>query len=102
MNYRKLEERDAFDFAQRPRTEADLIRIPLYFFWDHESRELPTPVLVRRTKTNGWVDRLDPALPELISDARYYAEPYGPGDSCPDLRTGAYWLLKALEKGGAL
>ncbi|WP_299654299.1 hypothetical protein [uncultured Jannaschia sp.] len=51
-----------------------LIRIPRVFLDDHEARDLPTPVI---RKTERYHDRIgadDPALPELVSDARHDAE----------------------------
>ncbi|WP_299821260.1 hypothetical protein [uncultured Jannaschia sp.] len=51
-----------------------LIRIPRVFLDDHEAHDLPTPAI---RKTERYHDRIradDPALPELIPDARHDAE----------------------------
>lgn len=56
---------------------ADLMRLPVKFYDDHQERDLDTPVAVRRTKRHVYVDPADPALPELVGDARYYADPVG-------------------------
>lgn len=51
-----------------------MIRLPKRFMDDHSERDLPTPEVVRETKTHYYVDPLDPNLPELLDDAKYYAE----------------------------
>lgn len=52
----------------------DLIRLPRHFFDDHASRDLPTPAVVRSTRSHVFVRADDPELPELLDDARYYAD----------------------------
>ena len=53
------------------------IRIPARFYHDHRERDLDTPA--NHSKAQGYVviDSDDPALPELISDAEYYASDTG-------------------------
>lgn len=51
-----------------------LIRIPKCFLDDHAERDLPTPVVQRATRRHYGIRADDPALDELMSDARYYAE----------------------------
>ena len=51
-----------------------LIKLPKRFFDDHADRELPTPEVVSETARYYVVDRADPALPELLSDADYYSD----------------------------
>lgn len=55
----------------------DLIRLPLRFYDDHEARDLDTPKAVKRSKSHVWIDATDPAIPELLSDARHYASDQG-------------------------
>lgn len=55
---------------------AELIRLPLAFYDDHEARDLDTPAAVKRTKSHVWIDADDPAVPELLNDAEFYAEEY--------------------------
>jgi hypothetical protein len=55
-----------------------LIRIPRRFYDDHRDRELDTPVAVKATKRHVWIDLNDGHVPELISDAAYYADENGP------------------------
>lgn len=52
----------------------DLIRLPKVFFEDHAARELPTPAVIRENARYVYVKRDDEALPELLSDARYYSD----------------------------
>ena len=56
----------------------NLIRIPWVFALDHGGRSLPLPEIVKRTQSHWWIKADDPALPELLNDAEYYAHPYGP------------------------
>ena len=73
------------------------VRIPRHFFDDHRWRDLPTPAVRRETRRHYWIDPEDPAVPELVNDAEFYAHAYGP--DTPGLRTAAIALLKALDKG---
>lgn len=56
------------------------VRIPRKFFEDHEARLLPTPDVIRYGKT--WVEiRVGgPEFDELLDDARYYSDPFGPDE----------------------
>lgn len=72
-------------------------RIPITFFEDHAQRELPTPVIQHQTKSHYWIRADDPAIGELLSDARYYADKDGP-DGAPWLIPAARALLKALGR----
>lgn len=78
---------------KRPDT-AKLIRLPWKFWEDHGERALPTPKEVPPSnKRHLWVRRDDPALTELLSDARYYADPYGP-DGGDDDRETKLWFMR--------
>jgi uncharacterized protein (DUF4415 family) len=73
-----------------------LVRIPITFYIDHADRGLATPDAVRETKRHVWIDVRDPALGELVDDAKHYAHADGP-DQCPESITrGAKNLLRAL------
>lgn len=81
----------------RPAPAAELIRLPWMFYTDHMDRELPTPQEVPPSNKRAlWVRRDDPALGELLSDARYYADPNGPdGFACgSDDNEGHLWGLR--------
>lgn len=77
----------------------ELVRIPTRFYEDHESRDLDTPVAVKWTKRHVWIDKADPAVPELLNDAEYYSDPYGPSDfdGAAGLRASAKATVKALK-----
>lgn len=49
------------------------IRLPRVFFEDHRSRDLDTPTIIDSSSRYIWIDESDPAIPELLSDAEYYA-----------------------------
>ena len=51
-----------------------LICIPRVFFDDHAERDLPTPVIRKTERYHYRIRADDPALPELVSDARHDAE----------------------------
>ena len=72
----------------------DAVRIPRTFYDDHQWRDLPTPPPMRETKRHVWIDPEHPDTPELVSDASYYADPYGP--ETPGLRRAARATLDAL------
>ena len=55
----------------------NLIRISRGFYYDHRYRDLDTPVALRSTKRHVWIDPSDPALAELLSDAKFYSDPFG-------------------------
>lgn len=77
--------------------ENSTLRLPKTFFNDHAERDLPTPVVLRETKSYVFVDAHDPAIRELINDAEYYAYPYGPnGDE--GLKKSAFATIRAYEK----
>jgi hypothetical protein len=51
-----------------------LIKLPTAFFIDHQERDLDTPAVVKRTRTHVFVRADDPAIPELLDDARHYSD----------------------------
>ncbi|MCK5316342.1 MAG: hypothetical protein KAJ55_00430 [Anaerolineales bacterium] len=77
----------------------DLIRIPRSFFDDHEARGLDTPKIQGQNKRFVWVDRKDESFDELVTDAEYYTDPYGP-DDCPEMVSAARRLLITIAKQG--
>lgn len=80
--------------------EPEPIRIPAAFFRDHEDRECePFCEPVKRTRQHVWLRRDDPGLDELLSDARHYADEWGP-DAIGDgggLKRSAVATVKAIE-----
>ena len=79
-----------------------MIRIPPTFYRDHYERDLPTPVNHSRFKSYVLIDPADPALPELLSDARYYAEYMSDPEwsSATGMARSAAALLRAIRKAG--
>lgn len=76
----------------------NLIRLPQKFFTDHWERALPTPEVVRETKSHVFVRADDPALPELLNDAEYYAHPNGPdADWLGGLKASARATVRAIK-----
>jgi hypothetical protein len=71
------------------------VRIPRVFYIDHRERDLPTPAAIGETSRYVVIDRADPALPELIDDARHYADKHAT-DAPGWLKNAARALLKAL------
>lgn len=56
---------------------SEFYTIPTKFFRDHRDRDLPTPAIAKSLAKRYVIARDDPALPELIADAEYYADPVG-------------------------
>lgn len=83
----------------RMSTAENLIRVPRVFLVDHVERDLPTPEIVRSTKSHYYIRSDDPNLAELVSDAEHYADKTAT-DCEPWLRSAAKALLNALEAGG--
>ena len=82
------------------------IKIPTYFYNDHLCRGLDTPVNIATGAmgTDFWkkveINSNDPAVEELVDDAAYYADQFGP-DAIEDggrLVRSAVALLKILFK----
>ncbi len=78
----------------------NLVRLPWYFSQDHLDRSLPTPEWHKVSKRHVWVDLRDPAMGELLDDARFYCDPYGPGAEDREyrgLRASAKATVRAIE-----
>lgn len=74
------------------------IRIPPAFYADHADRSLPTPEDLSNAKNYVLVRADDPALPELLNDAEYYASPYGPdADYLGGLKASAKATVRAIR-----
>lgn len=76
-------------------------RVPKKFYDDHVGRDLPAPPVVRATGRHLYIDDAHHDFPELVADAQYYANPWGP-DECPDIVRAAKALLKALRDAGTM
>lgn len=73
------------------------IRIPKVFLDDHRDRDLPTPNVVRETRSHYFISATDPALDELRNDAAHYANPKAT-DADLWLKRAAKALLTALNR----
>ncbi len=74
------------------------IKVPDYFYWDHQGRGLDTPINHNSDWKKVIIDINDPAVEELVDDAAYYADQWGPdaiGDGGKIVRS-AVALLKVL------
>jgi hypothetical protein len=60
-------------------------------------RDLPSPVIVRSTKSHYFIRADDPEIAELVSDAEHYADSSAT-DCEPWLKLAARGLLNALGK----
>jgi hypothetical protein len=74
--------------------------IPTKFFDDHAERDLPTPSIIfgKPLAKQYVIAKDDPALPELINDAEFYADANGPDMAPPGLKQAAKALLKAVGR----
>jgi len=79
----------------------DLLRLPRSFYDDHAARDLPTPKAVRENARFVYVRRDDPDLPELVDDARYYADPEGFDEETRRVVNAAKRLLAAIKEARA-
>jgi hypothetical protein len=79
--------------AAKPRT----IRIPERFYTDHLERDLDTPEDIGEDKRYAIVRSDDPALPELLNDAEYYAHPFGPDGGPVGVTMSAKATVRAIR-----
>lgn len=77
------------------------IDLPARFFLDHKERDLKTPKAWSWGKHYVTVKADDPALPELLSDAEYYAGKGGPSEISAGLRASAKATVKAIKDAEA-
>lgn len=78
------------------------VKLPWKFFIDHKERDLDTPVVVKATATHAVCDLNDPAMDELLSDAKHYADSAGYMEShlfglCMSARATKRAILKARK-----
>lgn len=80
-----------------------MIRIPVAFYRDHKERGLDTPVNHSRFKSYVLIDPIDPALPELLNDAEYYANYMSDPEwsSAVGMARSAAAMLRAIRGEGS-
>jgi hypothetical protein len=91
--------------SKRVICDGPIVKVPAYFFADHLDRGLPTPKELGGGKTYVWIALNDLATSELLDDALFYSDPYGPGAGDPEyrgLRATARGVVKAIKKAMAL
>lgn len=73
------------------------------FYTDHKDRDLPTPPVIAFRGARVVIDADHPAADELLNDARYYADPFGPASDADmrSLRNAATRTIKAIERARA-
>lgn len=80
---------------------SDTIKLPKVFFTDHSERDLDTPEVIKETANHFIVSKDDSALPELLSDAEFYVDEYGPNaEGLLGVKTSARATIKALRNAG--
>ena len=81
-----------------PKPVAAVIKLPPKFWLDHAERDLPTPEDVGNAKSYVLVRADDPALPELLNDAEFYADPFGPdAEWLGGLKASARATIRAIR-----
>lgn len=73
------------------------IHLPRAFYWDHFERDLPTPKMIQSNKAHIVVSADDPAVGDLLSDAEFYADRFGP-DCTPGLKASARATVAKIKK----
>jgi hypothetical protein len=73
--------------------------IPKGFYDDHTvGRDLPAPPIIKKTSRHYQIDGDHPDMAELVADAEFYADPWGP-DQAPHVVLAAIAMLRALKRG---
>jgi hypothetical protein len=88
--------------AEPPRPAAAVaksstIRIPERFYTDHLERDLDAPDDIGEDKRYAIVRSDDPALPELLNDAEFYAHPNGPDAAPKGVTMSAKATVRAIR-----
>lgn len=83
--------------AAAPKPTPKTIRIPERFYVDHMERDLPTPEDIGESTRYAVVRADDPALPELLNDAEYYAHPFGPDAGPAGVTMSAKATVRAIR-----
>lgn len=77
---------------------AKTIKLPPAFYQDHSERDLPTPEDIGNAKSYVLVRADDPALPELLNDAEFCADPWGPdAEWLGGLKASARATIRAIR-----
>ena len=74
-----------------------MIKIPKLFYDDHLARDLPSPKILKETKTNYFIAKTDEHIYELFDDAEYYYNEMEINEM-RGLITSARATIKALQE----
>lgn len=74
-----------------------MIKIPKLFYDDHLARDLPSPKILKETKTNYYIDEADENICELFDDADFYYHEMEVNEM-RGLINSARATMKALQK----
>ena len=77
------------------------VQLPPRFYDDHVDRDLPGGTVVKRTKRLVTVEATEAELAEILSDARYYSEPGGPGDYDLGIKSSAQATVRRINAASA-
>lgn len=78
--------------------------LPAVFYFDHADRGLPAGRVIRRTKRYVEIHAGAATVAEILSDARYYADPTGAPDWAEGagIRASARATVRAIERQTSL
>lgn len=74
------------------------VKVRARFYIDHQERDLPSPAIIKNLGSKYVVSLDDPDLPELLSDAEFYASKNGPDLLPPGLKASARATAKAIRE----
>jgi len=73
-----------------------LIRIPQKFYDDHTVSSIPIPRRIKTTRQHYYLDEDDILIHDLLSNAEFYADPWGP-EGGAGLKASAKATVKAIR-----
>ena len=75
-----------------------LYKLPAKFWNDHAERGLPAGELSSESGNLVWIVATEDEIKEILSDAKFYSDPWGPDDLPPGLKASAARTVKAIER----
>lgn len=77
---------------------ANQYRLPRKFWNDHAERGLPAGNYITESGNIVWITASDDEINEILSDAKFYSDRWGPDCIEPSLKRSAIATVKAIEK----
>jgi hypothetical protein len=74
------------------------LRLPRKFYEDHEERDLPSGTVLSRTQKRVLIEADQDTVDEILSDAKYYSNEWGPDCIERSLKVSALNTVKAILK----